>query len=65
MTTTSASSDGSELPFIPLPRDARCPLAPPAEFEKWRDSEGLQLASWRGRPTWVVQPLPGHPGGLG
>jgi cytochrome P450 len=54
MTTTSAVGHGTELPFIPAPRDARCPLAPPAEFGKWRESEGLQLASWRGRPTWVV-----------
>ena len=54
MTTTPVSDDDIELPLIPVPRDARCPLAPPAEFGKWRDSDGLQLASWRGRPTWVV-----------
>ena len=35
----------------------RCPLAPPAEFEEWREFDGLQLASWRGQPTWVVQPF--------
>jgi cytochrome P450 len=29
-------------------------LAPPAEFAEWRKSEGLQLASWHGRPTWVI-----------
>src|SRR6267154_6919447 len=54
MTTTPVSGDGSELPLIPAPRDVRCPLAPPAEFGDWRDFDGLQLASWRGRPTWVV-----------
>ena len=43
-----------ELPFIPLPRAPRCPLAPPAEFAEWRNSAGLQLASWHGRPTWVI-----------
>jgi cytochrome P450 len=54
MTTTPVSGDGTELPLIPAPRDVRCPLAPPAEFGDWRDFDGLQLASWRGRPTWVV-----------
>src|ERR1700731_2403175 len=54
MTTTPVSGDGTELPLIPPPRDVRCPLAPPAEFGDWRDFDGLQLASWRGRPTWVV-----------
>ena len=53
MTKTPVSDDAIELPLIPVPRDARCPLAPPAEFGKWRDSDGLQLASLRGRPTWV------------
>ena len=43
-----------DLPFIPLPRAAGCPLAPPTEFAEWRDAEGLQLASWHGRPTWVI-----------
>jgi cytochrome P450 len=54
MTATSASGEGTDLPLIPLRRDPRCPLKPPAEFAKWRESEGLQLASWRGEPTWVV-----------
>jgi cytochrome P450 len=43
-----------DLPFIPLPRAAGCPLAPPAEFAEWRNAEGLQRASWHGRPTWVI-----------
>jgi cytochrome P450 len=42
------------LPFMPLPRTPGCPLAPPAEFGEWRISDGLQLASWHGRPTWVI-----------
>jgi cytochrome P450 len=44
----------TDLPFIPLPRAQGCPLAPPAEFAEWRKSDGLQLASWRGRPTWMI-----------
>ena len=43
-----------DLPFIPLPRSPRCPLAPPTEFAEWREAEGLQLAHWRGEPTWVI-----------
>jgi cytochrome P450 len=53
MTTTSALGD-TELPVIPLPRSAGCPLAPPPEFAQWRVGEGLQLALWRGQPTWVI-----------
>jgi cytochrome P450 len=49
---TKPATDG--LPFIPLPRSPGCPLAPPAEFAEWRESEGLQLASWHGRPTWII-----------
>jgi cytochrome P450 len=48
------STPATELPFIPLPRTSGCPLAPPAEFAEWRKSDGLQLASWHGRPTWVI-----------
>jgi cytochrome P450 len=51
MSTTPVTDD---LPFIPLPRTPGCPLAPPAEFAEWRNSDGLQLASWHGRPTWVI-----------
>jgi cytochrome P450 len=51
MPTSSATDD---LPFIPLPRSPGCPLAPPTEFAEWRESEGLQLASWHGRPTWII-----------
>lgn len=42
-----------DLPVIPLPRDARCPLHPPAEFEVWRNN-GLQQAMWHGQLFWVV-----------
>lgn len=30
------------------------PIAPPAEFGEWRDADGLQMAMWRGEPTWVI-----------
>ncbi|KUI32486.1 cytochrome [Mycobacterium sp. IS-1742] len=51
---TTQSADGAGLPVIPLPRDARCPLAPPRRFREWRESDGLQRALWRHQPTWVV-----------
>jgi cytochrome P450 len=51
MSTTPVTDD---LPFIPLARASGCPLAPPAEFAEWRKSDGLKLASWHDRPTWVV-----------
>ena len=44
----------SDLPVIPRPRAAGCPLAPPPEFDEWRESEGLRRVLWQGRPTWVV-----------
>ncbi len=48
------STELDALPFIPLPRARGCPLAPPAEFADWRNADGLQLAAWRGHPTWVI-----------
>ncbi len=54
MMTTSPPGDGAALPAVPVPRDARCPLAPPAEFENWRAADGLQLALWRHEPTWMI-----------
>ncbi|KLO43384.1 cytochrome P450 [Mycobacterium nebraskense] len=51
---TSAVPDDSNLPVIPRPRSASCPLAPPSEFTEWRESPVLQRAIWQGRPTWVV-----------
>jgi hypothetical protein len=44
----------SKLPVIPVQRDARCPLHPPAAFIDWRESKGLQRAVWRGEPVWVI-----------
>jgi cytochrome P450 len=43
-----------DLPVIPAPRDAECPLRPPAEFAKWRDEPGLQRVMYHGEPTWLV-----------
>jgi cytochrome P450 len=54
MTNRHTSGGDIDLPVIPLPRDARCPLHPPAEFEAWRDSEGMQQVSWRGVRAWAV-----------
>src|ERR1700761_7493425 len=48
------STELDHLPFIPLPRAQGCPLAPPAEFDEGRKADGLQLAAWRGQPTWVI-----------
>jgi cytochrome P450 len=44
----------SDLPVVPLRRAAQCPLAPPIEFESWREESGLQRAMWNGQPTWIV-----------
>ena len=44
----------TDLPVIPAPRAAQCPLAPPAEFANWREAPGLRRAMYQGRPTWVV-----------
>jgi cytochrome P450 len=54
MTTRPAANGGSAIPVVPVRRDARCPLKPPPEFAGWRASPGLQLALWRGQPTWVI-----------
>lgn len=35
-------------------RAAGCPLAPPAEFESWRDEPGLRRATWNGQTVWSV-----------
>lgn len=50
----ATTEDETNLPVIPRPREAGCPLAPPPEFTEWRDSSGLRRALWQGRPTWVV-----------
>jgi cytochrome P450 len=54
MTLTSDSGADTDLPPIPFPRDVRCPLAPPAEFTDWRETEGLRRAVYKGQPAWVV-----------
>lgn len=54
MTTTPSGGNDVDLPVIPLPRDARCPLHPPAEFDAWRNTDGLQRAMWHGQLFWVV-----------
>ncbi|OBK19135.1 cytochrome P450 [Mycobacterium asiaticum] len=54
MSTASEVRSEAELPVIPVPRAARCPLAPPAEFVGWRDQPGLRKAMYRGQPAWVV-----------
>ena len=50
----TSTTSGTDLPVIPAPRAAHCPLAPPLEFAEWRDTDGLRLAMNHGRPTWVV-----------
>jgi cytochrome P450 len=52
--TTSGVGSDTDLPAIPAPRAAGCPLAPPAEFAQWREEPGLRLAMYQGRPAWVV-----------
>lgn len=44
---------GTDLPTFPVPRDPRCPVAPPAAFAQWRDRPGMVEAVWRGERTWV------------
>jgi cytochrome P450 len=52
--TTSAPLFDAELPVLPVPRAAHCPLAPPAEFADWRKRPGLRRAMFHGRPVWVI-----------
>lgn len=53
---SSPTSTGSDLPTIPAPRPAQCPLVPPAEFTQWRDEAGLRRAMnlFLGQPAWVA-----------
>ena len=48
------TSTTSDLPVVPLQRAAQCPLAPPIEFERWRQEPGLRRAMWNGQPTWII-----------
>jgi cytochrome P450 len=52
--TTSESYSDTDLPVLPVPRAARCPLAPPPEFADWREQPGLRRAMFGGNPVWVV-----------
>jgi len=54
MSTTSEASSVTDLPVMPVPRAAHCPLKPPAEFVTWRDEAGLRRAMYHGQPAWVV-----------
>ena len=54
MTTTSDSRSDTDLPVIPVPRAAHCPLHPPPEFTDWRAEPGLRRALYHGEPAWVV-----------
>jgi len=54
MSTTSEFASETDLPVIPSPRAAQCPLHPPAEFTRWRAEPGLRRAIYQGRPAWVV-----------
>ncbi len=54
MPTTSDFRSETDLPVLPVPRAAHCPLAPPAEFANWREEPGLRRAMYHGQPAWVV-----------
>ena len=54
MSTTSELRSDADLPVLPIPRAARCPLAPPAEFVDWREQPGLRRAMFQGNPIWVI-----------
>lgn len=53
---SSPTSTDAELPTMPAPRAAHCPLAPPAEFAEWREAPGLPkvINSFLGQPAWVA-----------
>ncbi|BBY71994.1 MULTISPECIES: cytochrome P450 [Mycobacterium] len=50
----SDSCSDAELPALPVPRPAHCPLATPVEFASWREEPGLRQAMFHGNPVWVV-----------
>jgi cytochrome P450 len=54
MSTTSDFGPDTDLPVMPVPRAAHCPLRPPAEFTEWRDEPGLRRAIYHGEPAWIV-----------
>src|SRR6201996_292450 len=48
------TSTTSDLPVLPMQRATRCPLAPPVEFESWRDEPGLRRARWNDETVWSI-----------
>jgi cytochrome P450 len=54
MSTASEVRSDADLPVLPIPRAAQCPLAPPPEFADWREQPGLRKAMFQGNPVWVV-----------
>jgi cytochrome P450 len=44
----------TDLPVFPGERAAGCPFAPPADYVRWREEEGLRRAIWNGHIVWVV-----------
>lgn len=54
MSITSDIRSEPDLPVIPVPRDAHCPLAPPPEFVQWRQDAGLRRVMYHGQPAWMV-----------
>lgn len=50
------ATDGGNLPTLPHPRAANCPLLPPAQFASWREEAGLRRAMnlFIAEPSWVV-----------
>jgi cytochrome P450 len=54
MSTTSEVRSDAGLPVLPIPRPAGCPLAPPPEFQVWRDRPGLRKAMFQGNPVWMI-----------
>ena len=54
MSTTSELRSDVDLPVLPAPRAAQCPLRPPAEFTKWREGPGLQRVMYQDQLAWAV-----------
>src|ERR1700761_735350 len=48
------TSTTSDLPVLPMQRATRCPLAPPVEFESWRDEPGLRRTRWNDETVWSI-----------
>ncbi len=59
------TSTHSDLPVIPLRRNAQCPLAPPAEFATWRRQARPSAGDVERPADLGRKPLPGHQGRAG